>query len=76
MKEGFMGQVIILKKAEENLFNEKDFCVQIYEEEISENIFSNKAVSTDYPQSIFGVLSCGFVLSGTGKLRELSRKRA
>lgn len=41
----------------------------------NQKLVSIKALNK-YPHGVFVVLSCGFVLSGSGKMRELSRKRA
>lgn len=40
------------------------------------DFFAEKTCLSDYPDSVFGVLACGLVLRGSGKMRELSRRRA
>ena len=51
----------------------------INDNSINDNVLNEQSASnifSEYPQSVFVVLSCGFVLSGKGKMRKISRKRA
>ncbi len=86
-----MGQVVALKDKEKNLRAQicasessrtclddepADAAGESLTELQSYDFFCKESNMSNYPHNVFGVLSCGFVLSGSGKMRELARKRA